>query len=286
MIQINDGKSLPNIVMSDKVARELPAGERLVLPPVMEFVVDAAQRWPRWKFKVARMHDTSIPHETKFYMAHKIEVLDERDQELGKIELCGWGYHTDSVEFKNERISRAAERGDSKRTSKKNVALKILKKWFTEPPVSEVLDVALGKIHYEYSSRVSDISREYRNCMGVVMSGLEQYVMDNIDEYWGKTKFSPAPPFTLEKLKTAREDVEIVGSMDRQKFLTVVIRDGKYLIRTPQNETQVKLHEDLSEHMRRSLGLLKLVEAGQMVGGAGYRGKNDVYFVVADQPQT
>lgn len=283
MIQINDGKAPPNIVMSDRVEREIPAGQRLILPPAMGFIMTAALNYPRWKFKVTRVHDTSIPNETKFYMAMRFEVRNERDQELGKLELSGWNYYTDTVEFTNERIKRACERGNSKRTSKQDVALKLLKKWFNEPPVSEVLDVAVEQINYEYSNRMTNISREYRNYMGVVMSGLEQHVIDNIDEYWGRM---PALPFTLEQLKAAKQDVDIANHMTKQKFLTVVIRDGKYLIRTPQNETQVKLHEDLSEHMRRSLGLLKLVEPGQMVGGAGYKGRNDVYFVVDAQPQT
>jgi hypothetical protein len=39
------------------------------------------------------------------------------------------------------------------------------------------------------------------------------------------------------------------------------------------------MHEDLSEHMRRSIGLLKLVEPSQFVGGAGFKGRDDVYFV-------
>lgn len=286
MIQINNGTTPPNIVMSDKIERELPAGDRLILPPAMGFITTAALTYPRWKFKVTRMTDTSIPHETKFYMAIRFEVLDERDYELGKIELNGWRYHADSVEFRNERISRASERGDCKRTSKQDVALKLLKKWFTAPPISEVLEVAFEKVSYDYANRVSNISRTYRNNIGVVMSGLEQYVMDNIDEYWNKVNGTPVLPFTLEQLKSAKEDVEIVGAMDKQKFLTVVIRDGKYLIRVPNGAPQVKLHQDLSEHMRRSLGLLKLVEVGQVVGGAGYRGKDDVFFVVDDQPQT
>jgi hypothetical protein len=73
--------------------------------------------------------------------------------------------------------------------------------------------------------------------------------------------------------------MEIAGSMDAQKFLTVVIHDGKYIVRTPNGGHQVMLHEDLSEHMRRSIGLLKLVEPSQFVGGAGFKGRDDVYFV-------
>jgi hypothetical protein len=286
MIQINNGTTPPNIVMGDNVERELPAGQRLVLPPAMGFIADAALKYPKWKFKVTRMTDTSIPNETKFYMATRFEVRDERDQELGKVYLAGWSYHQDTVEFRNERISRAIERGDCKRTTKQDVALKLLKKWFTTPPVSEVLEVAFEKVSYDYANRSSSINREYRNSIGVVMSGLEQYVMDNIDEYWNKAKFLPTPPFTLEQLKAARQDVEIVGAMEKQKFLTVVIRDGKYLIRTSDGTIRVQAHEDLSERLRRSLGLLKLVEPKQFVGGAGFKGKEDVFFVVDDQPQT
>lgn len=286
MIEISNGKAPPNIVMSNNVQRELPAGQRLILPPVMAFVMDAARRWPRWKFVTTRMHDTSIPHETKFYMVHKFDVLDERDHMLGKIELSGWGYHTDAVEFRNDRIKRAAERGDSKRTSKQNVALNILKKWFTAPPLSEVMDVAYEKANHQLMSRASDISRTYRNSVANVMKGLEDYVIENIDELWGKINGTATFPFTLEQLNIYKQDMEIAEFVRRAKLLTVVIRDGKYIVKDPSDKIQVLLHENLSEHLRRSLGLLKLVEPNQFVGGAGFKCTDDVYVVVDDQSQT
>lgn len=277
MMQINDGTAPPNIVIDSNV--HVPAGERLVLPASLEFIPKAALTFPRWTFEIVLANAVSKPHEGKFYVAKRIVVKDERSTLLGRIECQAWGAQGVDAYFSNDRISRAAERGDCKRTSKPDVAIKILKKWFTQPPVSEIAEVAYEKVARDYMSRVSSITRAYRDNVHDVMKGLEKYVMDNIEEYWNKIHPNHTPRFTLEQLKVAQQDMEIAGSMDAQKFLTVVIHDGKYIVRTSNGGHQVMMHEDLSEHMRRSIGLLKLVEPSQFVGGAGFKGRDDVYFV-------
>lgn len=277
MMQINDGTAPPNIVIGKD--QHIPDGERLVLPPSLQFIPKAALIFPKWTFEVVRVNDASAPHEGKFYIAKRFTVKDERDQVLGRIECPARNASGIEAHFTNDRIKRAAERGDSKRTTKPDVAIKILKKWFTPPPVSEVVEVALMKISNEYQSRISSITHTYRHSVNDVLAGLEKYLLDNIDEYWDKMHPSYAPKFALEHLKTAKQDMEVAGSMDAQKFLTVIIRDGKYIVRAHDGAIRVMMHEDLDERMRRSLGLLKLVEPSQFVGGAGFRGRDDVYFV-------
>jgi hypothetical protein len=109
--------------------------------------------------------------------------------------------------------------------------------------------------------------------------------MDNIDTLWGSTNafqshIKANPSFTLENFKELQEDFSIVESVMKQKCLTVLIEDDKYIVRRAHSPIHAMTSDQLSESMRRAIGMLKLVEDGQFVRDMGFRARQNLYLIV------
>ena len=277
------GKDTPsNIVMSSAALNAV--GNPVVLPPVMAFIIKAAQIYPSWKFDIKKLGNYTVDNVAHSF-AIVIHAINERGNVAGRIELGSYHYHDSDVEFYNERISRAAERGNYKRTRKQDVALKLIKKWFTEPPVTERIEVAEDFIQQALSVQVHSTKSQLRQMEHNILGLMRDYVMDNIDRLWGLTNafqshIKANPSFTLEHFKELRDDFSIVKSVTEQKCLTVLIEDDKYIVRRAHSPIHAMTSDQLSESMRRAIGMLKLVEDGQFVRDMGFRARQNLYLIV------
>ncbi len=277
-----------NIVIPPTVAASVKQPDGTIppfaLPPIMGFLILAAQEFPTWKFEVSRVGSYSSSKE-QFVYATRVMVFNERGVHNGRIELESYGYHSTDVEFYNERISRDAQRGNCKRTSKQDVALKLLRKWFTEPPLPERMETAQEEVASLLSNRAYVFKNNAKHTQNMALGLLREYVIDNIDTLWGITPefqshIKANPSFTLEHFKVVMNDMDIAESVMREKCLTVLIEDGKYIVRRGNSSVSVMTSDQLSESMRRAIGMLKLVDDGQFVRDMGFRAKENLYYIV------
>lgn len=279
MIYINGVDTPPNIVIN--VKDYTPTGVE-VLPPMMEFVVKAALTHPAWTFEVARLNIRNDTVQTQY--ATRVLVYDAKKISLGRIELSNWLWSCDTVEFYNERISRALERGNYKRTSKQDVALKIVNKYFSEPSMVEVMGIASNNIANKKAIRVNELRRNKVQAESVLLAALREYIVDNIDELWGKTPQFANPQvmqgFTLDKFKDTMEEYDIGTGVAEAELLTVVIRGDKYMVQRGAGPLYVTTSDQLAENVRRAIGMLKLVEDGSFIRDTGFRASATTFCVV------
>jgi hypothetical protein len=254
-----------------------------VLPPVMAFLVDAAKIYPAWKFEVVRL----AQRDANGQYAIRVMVHNERGVCTGKIELSNFSYYCTNVEFHNERIHSNAQRGTYKHTSKQDVALKILKRWFTEPSLVEHIDKASEVLTYALSHKAHHIRTTLVQTESTILNLAREYLMSNINTLWDVIPElkNNGHNLTLEKFKDLQTDHEIAKTVNSSSCLTVVIHDGKYVVRRGKGPINVTTSDNLPEEVRRSLGMLKLVEDGQFIRDMGFRAKENLYYVVAPEEQ-
>lgn len=278
------GKDTPaNIVIDEKHPPFNPY-VTLVMPPAFRFLIDAAIKFATWKFVLVKFQHRDHMDTVQVYPV-RVHVFNERGLAAGRIESQSYTFSCDVVEFYNDRISRAIERGTHKRTSKQDVALKLLKKWFVEPPLSERMEVAADRAKSLAGNKFHHIRSVCRQQEATVLSLLSNYVIDNIDTLWpiavdAQKTMTNAPQLTLESFKSTRDDLGIADSVVNQKTLTLLIEDDKYIVHRGLSPLVVMSSDQLSGEFRRAVGLLKLVEVGQFIRDTGFRAGENVFCVV------
>jgi hypothetical protein len=70
--------------------------------------------------------------------------------------------------------------------------------------------------------------------------------------------------------------------MEKLKYLTVIQHNGAFLIRSLEGETAFKSFDELPEYMQNSIGVLQLMEDGELVDDVGYR-LNDTNFLILEK---
>jgi hypothetical protein len=271
----------PNIVMHNNFA---PSGNE-ILPPAFEFLVKAALKYPTWRFALQSFRDTPKELESgvKAVMPCAAKVYNDKGIEVGIVELSSWNYRCEVVEFKNERIRRAIERGISKKTSKPDVALKLLSKWFTAPPLTEKMEIAQGTVTARASTASSSHRSNLRGNQTTVMNALLPFITSNIDRLWDKMQLPNNANLTLEQFKDSIANHQIAESVMSSACLTVLIEDDKYVVHEANSPIRVMTSSELPEDMRRSIGLLKLSDKGQFIRDRGFNAGDNLFLVVKSQ---
>lgn len=283
MIYIGAAHTPTNIVIS--APNHTPTGQE-VLPPALEFLVQSAREFPTWAFKVMRLNVRNIDAGQQHY-AMLVHVFDEHGKVRGRIDLANYNFGCQDVEFRNDRIRRSLQRGDCKRTSKEAVAIKLVRKWFTEPPLSERMEAASAKLSDLRTNKMHIYRNQKTHVEGAVLSLVRNHVMANIEFLWYEVPElkNNSHNLTLHKFKDIQADYDIANSVCTSKGLTVVIEDDKYVIQRGKGSVEITTSDQLSEGVRRAIGMLKLVEDGQFIRDMGFRAQENLYFVVEPEEQ-
>ena len=283
MIYIGAAHTPTNIVMA--APNHVPTGQE-VLPPALEFIVDSAREFPTWTFKVVRLNIRALDAGQQHY-AIQIHVFNEHGKARGRIELANYNFYCQDVEFRNDRIRRSLQRGDCKRTSKGTVAIKIVRKWFTEPSLSEQMEVAASKIQDLRTNKLHTFRNQKTHVESTVLTLVRDHIMANIESLWEEVPAlkNNAYNLTLHKFKDIQDDYAIAHSVCNGRGLTVVIQDDKYVIQRGRSPVEITTSDQLPEGVRRAIGMLKLVENGQFIRDMGFRAEENLYFVVEPEEE-
>lgn len=283
MIYIGAAHTPTNIVIT--VPNHVPTGQE-VLPPALEFIVDSAREFPTWKFNVMQLNVRNIDAGQQYY-ALRLHVVDEHGKTRGRIDLASYNYYCQDAEFRNDRIRRSLQRGDCKRTSKGTVAIKIVRKWFTEPSVPEQMEIAAAKIQDLRTNKLHTFRSQKVHVESAVLSLVRDHIMDNIESLWEEVPAlkNNGVNLTLHKFKDIQDDFDIASSVSNSKGLTVVIQDDKYVIQRGRSPVEITTSDQLPEGVRRAIGMLKLVENGQFIRDMGFRAEENLYFVVEPEEE-
>jgi len=235
---------------------------------------------PHWSFVIQRASlrsDDSLHVDT-------VRVFQDGEK-LGDI-ASEYYRHKYAVFVSCKKLRNILDRGDTRRTTKPNVAISTIKKFFTKQTVQENLEAAWHKAN----SEVSNIEYRSRNAtqevLGKLKPALMRYVFDERLEDYRSYLNSQGEEHLLNKYIDTKENYEVIKDIT-DKFKSgasclVMLNDGIYTVQFKGKPPEAFNDQTLPEDYRGKIGLLKLVVDGHMVSGVGCRISANIFALVFD----
>ena len=271
---------------------EADLGPMLADTPILgELVSKLVVDKPYWRFEVFNFfisyHNNSIAYRC-------VNIKNQSGAMLGYIE-CGTRYgrkgSVETINVYNDRLSQQRERSRGFSTKDVKAALRAINKQFYDKTTDELVRDAISEASEAFSStRHTFKSRAYtpkRNLGDLAV----EYVVENDREGFAtfvdtkEKKLSGTTMNMIVDMVEAETHLrtidEIMGLFNQQRTALVIRNQGGYILRI---DNDVKLCDDssLPENIKPKLGMLKLVEKGQVISNTGCRVNEETFVVVLD----
>lgn len=233
---------------------------------------------PGWKF--VGMQNQYRVRENDF-ICMGFAVYDD-DEALGtvRVDYKGRNY---AVIVGNERISAKRERGSGYATQDTTKAVLAIRKHFYRKEKTERLNKAHTMAEQLIGSESYDKNSVKRQAWEHVYAHAKEFVSMNMELY-----LRDFPAITPRVAKAHEADAEmktvddIKNSFSKGSAL-LVVRDGsEYIVRVGDN-VNVYTDDTLPFEVRSKLGMLKLVDKGQMISDVGCKVDAEVFVVIPAQ---
>lgn len=248
-------------------------------PFLKDLVEQLALKYPQWTFVEA---GTTSNMADKAYYAHRFDIKDKREV-LGTIDkdYCGNGYR---FRIDNHRIEHMRERGSGMKTIHIKKALKHVEKFFGRKSVLEHVADARQKTEMVLHQVVNERTWGLQHTWRTLETHAQQFILNNYQQFMDNVVKDKKTSDALEHFPSKfQEDTAVhhVQEMMKQKNTYLVFIDGiNYSIQKGEDLVEVKQSEELPDFMRRAIGLLKLVEDGQVVADVGLRVNASTFLIL------
>lgn len=272
---------MPNILFEQRKNStnntEITADNTLVDPFIFPLMKRLAQARPQWKFVASRRR---VASNSNFFHVFSFDVY-EGSAILGRI----WKVYEkrgNVVCINNERMSAERQRGGCSATQDFKKAFKLVTKNFHGLTVAEAVKDAVGKANAAVSNLHNKRQAEFHHKYDTLKDFLVAYTMNNW-EHMRQTAIdvgiSPAlldgMPEAYDAYKATRD---ICNTRGDDTGATVVIRGDEYIV-VVGGATSIFDTDHLPPHIKRSVGILKMIEEQTYVEGHGVRVAKDKFFV-------
>ena len=276
---------MPNILFESKKGilnnthnhhHEVTAANTTVSPFMFPLMKRLAQARPQWKFITSRRHMAG----DSMFNVHKFDVY-EGSTKLGRI----WKTYEnrgDVICIDNDRMSNNRQRGSSTNTQDLNKAFKLVTKNFHGPTVAEAVAATLQQANNVVGMLMTKHRREFEFKYQHLHDFLMSYTMENWDQMRQLAIDAGVGPMTLDGMAEAY-DAKIAthgigAAVSDGSGATVLIRGDEYIV-VINGVTSIFDTDHLPSHIKRSVGILKMVENQTYVEGHGARVDKDKFFV-------
>ena len=278
--------SMKNIVHEEPTNNPIVPDRQIMADPNLNPLLDKLMRErPTWRFKT---RDRFYTKGGACY-AVRFDIYDG-DEELGKLWMeRHWRDNAVRYFFHNPRVSDERQRGGAAFSTKPEVAAKRILKAFHLKTPSERANEAFRMAGESITKSAAEVSWPLRKAKNSIESRLFAYAVN----HWDKIKdyVTDDPRLDLPALALASHEAQWV----QERFNSnggVVVRiesNGSYLISRRVDEgytMEIRDDSTLSDHVRGALGLLKLVNDGNIIPTVGVRTKANLYFVMDRQEES
>lgn len=276
---------LPNVEMTppprdDEIQFEV--GANAFMHPLIETL---AVTHPEWRF-VGIDYNTRIVEGTGrlAYVYRRFDVLEGKEC-LGCVYSdYSYGRRKDMYVIRNHRTEEALSRASAIKTSDLKKAIKHVEKMFYTLTSRELMEQKLTEARKAIDDIVSSKASQMRQAERQVNKQLREFirahkedVMITMADHKDREVFEKS--FVLEaEIDVLLAAYSVITSIGGHR---IVQRGDKYYEAVSEGLKEYT-SDDLTETMRRKLGILKLVEDGQAVEGVGFRHSSDTFILLGD----
>jgi hypothetical protein len=280
--QRDDGVTVTEADLGPMVADTPLLGEL-----VSKLVVDK----PNWQFEVFHFY----PSAHNNCIAYRcVNIKNQSGEVLGIVE-AGTRYgrtgSVQTVEVYNNRISKERERSRGFSTKDVKAALRAINKQFYDKTTDELVREALSEASDAFSHTRHTFRVRVNKPKNELADLAVEYVIENDKEGFAtfvdtkEKKLSGTTMNMIVDMVEAETHLrtidEIMGLFKQERTALVIRNQGGYILRI---DNDVKLCDDssLPENIKPKLGMLKLVEKGQVISNTGCRVNEETFVVVLD----
>lgn len=273
--------SMKNVVHEEPLERAVVPHRTIIIDPDMEPVLDRLLRErPTWRFKSTDpfWYKVGVTHATNF------EIYDG-DEALGRLWTeRHWRDGTVRYNFDNFRLEKSRQRNRVSFTTKPAEAVKrIVKAFHLKTPSERALD-AFNDLRDTINKAAADNNWSMRRAK----SSIERRLFDYAAKHWDEMKHHVTDdPDKLDfptLVQADRDAQEMSEAFSGQGGTVVRIEsNGTYMMaRKADNGFAIETFNDstLPDHVRGTLGLLKMLDDKSYVPGVGARANAKLYFVM------
>ena len=267
----------------DRVLVETPKGElpRAIRPELTELLEVALPLLPNHAFIAQRAFNGTLNELIVF-------AKDTREF-LGLISIT-WNRGKYGYALANDRIAEARFRGRDAVTSSPKKATDIMKKMFRVKNVLEHTREAYSEAGKRMHSIMMDKAHGFRNLYLPISDKLLEFLMQNYDKFIDLAKQAGAyKEESFEAMQEAYAEhlaAQYVSERIARKQCVAVYTGSPLAYATMARDSvgkevaQVIPVKELPAHIREGVGMLKLVEQGQVLGDYGIRTGVDSFVLI------
>lgn len=270
---------MPNVKAERKKAADpVKVGIHEFMKP---FVFEAAKLFPMWEFIGKRGTWKHIGNQDEAVAFWCFAIYENREL-LGTIDYDntrnGYVYC-----LSNERIENKRERGRAARTKDLKKALKILGKEFGAKKIGERLEEAHQKCNNALSNLFYEKSKRFSSAYSYVANMIESHIMSNWDTYREVLLSNNADPKIVDNIMSLNEErnvsINLSKAFNTNAGVVVVTHGNDYAVRD-DDETRIYGTDNLPDWIKRGVGMLKLIDKGNLISNIGYKEDDQIFFVL------
>lgn len=272
--------ALPNVTLHHELDVQDKEKYGFDSPAMRTVIWETATRFPMWDIVI-----TGVKMGNDQQLVSGIAIMSGREK-LGtvKLEYVGRGYER-KLSIQNKRIDQSLERARAMHTEDPKRAMAIIKKWFRNKTTAELVADGLGTAQTVYGSFRRSTHSKKMIVRETIQSMSFSFIMHNPEVRTELAKFIAAIDAGMHKklveAYNAHDEAEsfemALQSFDKGVHTIIAIDEG-YIV--CHNDT-VSSYTDatLPDNLRAPLGMLKLVNAKELIKGVGFKADNNVFVV-------
>lgn len=267
----------------NKVASKIDPFLALLVEPL-------ALKYPNWEFKETGTSYESYMGATgygkKNFTATTFKVFEKRE-ELGTIYVDKYN-RQERYAVDNFRIDAMRERGSGMKTIHLKKAMRHVEKYFGKKNLDEKMNDARQRAETVAYHASNELTRQQEWAWNRLTSHAKEFL---VSKYWHE--FSAF--LGVKEIKDAVEYPKLFSEGKAGKQLYDAVRDSKkdyylvsiegmrYSISRANDPIQIKESDELPAFIKRSVGMLKLLEDKQIIGGVGMRVDAETFIVLPQE---
>ena len=270
---------VPNILFAYEDETEAPSVELHTF--MVPLILRIAKRHASWKIIVTKYRLKDSHTDTRVAIAFSVFHGDEK---LGALYVAHYDSGATYI-IDTPRLNNKSVRGAPSRTRDVDKAVKLVDKWFQPKNAHERTQEAVRDCQSIMQSLTNEARSSVNTALKHMLPMLVNFARANWDEFIAANSGDSVAPTLPEKQELLTNVEKLHSLLSKNKGSVVMIRNSDYMVLdwgvNPRPECVSFLtHDTLSEHFRRSIGLLKLAAAKTVVPDVGMRAGEHTFVVM------